>query len=373
MSNLYPGLPVFNYQHLKKYIKPPQEYSERTTLPETRTRRPAKDEYEVEKIVALNVSAGKIPSTEIFQHALEDWATLSPEAAACPADWTWTKQPTWYTNRYHWDAWTTVDCFADENNSIPWYFSDGNAPRPGGDGRFYFDTDLRRQVEDCLTRLWLCIDSIVSNLPFVSGAEHPIKFNYLHLSSGWDSMQSASAVVDDAKARIKEYLGFLNWWSSSVMHWETPLERWMVDFINSFQLRSLRKRGVLIDVVQHSRTLNVGHLLAEDVPLYYFWMPEMESHLCLLHLSPTILQAYHDTCEVLDKTEVFGTEMIGFQDEIDVIKKYDEFFQLQQDLDNMYSPSFADIPSKAAVYICDFEGWKGRLLNDVDTIRDYTS
>lgn len=52
MSNLYPGLPVFNYQHLKKYVEAPQEYGERTTLPETRMRRPAEDEYEVEKIVA---------------------------------------------------------------------------------------------------------------------------------------------------------------------------------------------------------------------------------------------------------------------------------------------------------------------------------
>ena len=32
MSNLYPGLPVFNYQHLKKYNEPPQEYGDRMTL-----------------------------------------------------------------------------------------------------------------------------------------------------------------------------------------------------------------------------------------------------------------------------------------------------------------------------------------------------
>lgn len=52
MSNLYPGLPVFNYQHLKKYTEPPQEFGVRTTLLETQTCRPAEDEYEVEKIVA---------------------------------------------------------------------------------------------------------------------------------------------------------------------------------------------------------------------------------------------------------------------------------------------------------------------------------
>ena len=52
MSNLYPGLPVFNYQHLKKYEDSPGEYGERLSLPETRTTKPTQDEYEVEKIVA---------------------------------------------------------------------------------------------------------------------------------------------------------------------------------------------------------------------------------------------------------------------------------------------------------------------------------
>ena len=83
--------------------------------------------------IDLNASAGKIPSTEIFQQALEDRAFLSPDAAVCPSGWTWTKRPTWYADHFHWDAWTTVDCFADENDNVPWYFSDGNTPQVGGD------------------------------------------------------------------------------------------------------------------------------------------------------------------------------------------------------------------------------------------------
>ena len=52
MSNLYPGIPIFNYQHLKKYEDSPPEYGKRYNLPETRTTRPAQEEYEVERIVA---------------------------------------------------------------------------------------------------------------------------------------------------------------------------------------------------------------------------------------------------------------------------------------------------------------------------------
>jgi len=48
MSNLYLGLPVFNYQHLKKYEPSPMEFGDQSTLPETRTRQPEQEEYEVE-------------------------------------------------------------------------------------------------------------------------------------------------------------------------------------------------------------------------------------------------------------------------------------------------------------------------------------
>ena len=101
------------------------------------------------------------------------------------------------------------------------------------------------------------------------GTEYLAKFNYLRLASGCDSAQSASTVVEDAKDQVKEYLSFLNWWSSSVTYWDAPLERWMVNFVSSFRLCSLRKRGVLVDVLQHYRTLNVGHLLTSSYHLHH--------------------------------------------------------------------------------------------------------
>ena len=184
-------------------------------------------------------------------------------------------------------------------------------------------------------------------------------------------MKSANAVGEDAKVRVKEYLGFLNWWSSSVTYWDAPLEQWMVDYVNAFQLHSLRKRGVLVDVTQRYRTLNVRHLLAKDVPLYYFWMAEMSSYPGFTRLSPMVLQAYHDTCESLDKAWVFGAEMVGFQNELELIRDYDEFFQRRQDPYSMSLPAFTDIPPSSKVYICNFKGWKARLLTDTDVIADY--
>jgi len=58
------------------------------------------------------------------------------------------------------------------------------------------------------------------------------------------------------------------------MHWESPLQPWMVDYIAAFCLRSLKKRGVFLDLVKNWHHLNIAHLLAEDVPVYYFWMEE---------------------------------------------------------------------------------------------------
>lgn len=321
--------------------------------------------------IALNASAGRIPSTAVFEQALEDRAFLPAELAARPTAWTWTKQPTWYCDRYHWDAWNVVDCFADENDAVPWYFGDGNSPWVSDDGKFHFDPSLRSKAEDTLSKLWLCIDSITSNPPFVSGTPQPTKFNYLLLSAAWDSERGAKSLMDDAKGRILEYLGFLNWWSSSISGWDDPLQRWMVDYIKSFKLHDLKKRGVFIDLPRHWLVLNVGHLLAESVPVYYFWQEEMDDYPCFTRLSPTILQAYHNACDMLDKTEVLGDEMVGFKDDIDTIRRYDEFFQLRRKPDHIASPSLSDVPPGATVYICDFEEWSARLLTDSSLIDDY--
>ena len=177
--------------------------------------------------------------------------------------------------------------------------------------------------------------------------------------------------MDDAKGRVLEYLGFINWWSSSISGWEDSLQHWMVDYIASFKLRDLKKRGVFLDLPAQWKVLNIAHLLAENVPVYYFWQEETDDYPCFTRLSPSILQAYHDACDSLDKTEVFGSEMLGFQDDVETMKRYDDFFQLRHTPDHITSPTHADIPPNAVVYICDFEGWSARLLMDPVLVRDY--
>ena len=51
MSNRYPGLPIFNIDHLRKYEESPTEFGERPVLPETRLKVAEQREYEVEKLV----------------------------------------------------------------------------------------------------------------------------------------------------------------------------------------------------------------------------------------------------------------------------------------------------------------------------------
>jgi hypothetical protein len=52
LDDRYPGFPVFSYDHLKPYQRAIEEQGEtRLKLPETRTSKPAAEEYEVEKII----------------------------------------------------------------------------------------------------------------------------------------------------------------------------------------------------------------------------------------------------------------------------------------------------------------------------------
>jgi hypothetical protein len=52
MSEKYSGLPIFNVEHFKKYVVSPEEFGERTVLPETRMKKPAAKEFIVEKILS---------------------------------------------------------------------------------------------------------------------------------------------------------------------------------------------------------------------------------------------------------------------------------------------------------------------------------
>lgn len=51
LGDNYPGLPIFNLEHLKRYQKSPAEFGTRASMDDTRILKPASEEYEVEKIV----------------------------------------------------------------------------------------------------------------------------------------------------------------------------------------------------------------------------------------------------------------------------------------------------------------------------------
>jgi hypothetical protein len=45
MDSKYTGLPIFNFEHLKIYHQLPEEFGPHSKLPETRTKKPAKEEF----------------------------------------------------------------------------------------------------------------------------------------------------------------------------------------------------------------------------------------------------------------------------------------------------------------------------------------
>jgi hypothetical protein len=51
MSEKYPGLPIFNIDHFKRYEESPADFPDRSVMPETRAHKPEAPEYVVEKIV----------------------------------------------------------------------------------------------------------------------------------------------------------------------------------------------------------------------------------------------------------------------------------------------------------------------------------
>lgn len=55
LDDRYPGSPVVNVEHLKRYAPSPEEFGERKILGDTRTTKPETEEYEVEDIVGHRI------------------------------------------------------------------------------------------------------------------------------------------------------------------------------------------------------------------------------------------------------------------------------------------------------------------------------
>lgn len=65
LDDRYPGSPLVNVEHLKKYALSPEEFGERSILADTRTSRPETEEYEVEDIVGQVY--GKVPIPDLME------------------------------------------------------------------------------------------------------------------------------------------------------------------------------------------------------------------------------------------------------------------------------------------------------------------
>jgi len=72
MGDKYPGHPVFNIQHLKKYEESPEEWGECTSMPESWWLPKESEEYEVEAIV------GQRCKGKVLQYLMR-WLGDSPQ------------------------------------------------------------------------------------------------------------------------------------------------------------------------------------------------------------------------------------------------------------------------------------------------------
>ena len=73
MGDNYPGSPVINIQHLKKY-ETDTTYADRALLPNSFSRKPESDEFEVEKIVGHKRVGKKATLKYLIR-----WANYGPQ------------------------------------------------------------------------------------------------------------------------------------------------------------------------------------------------------------------------------------------------------------------------------------------------------
>jgi len=171
-----------------------------------------------------------------------------------------------------------------------------------------------------------CIDDICSNQPFPPGTARPPRFDHRTLIQGFSSLEDLQAAGGICKCMAIDYLGFLSWWTSSVLHWDANLDRYTVAVIWKLHLDRFRKRGVLIDLECDWQEINMPNLLQHRVPVAYFWSPVLASLPCFTGLSPRVLLIY-DQLRSSSAQELHSSDLHDLASDFTIIVHFDHYFQ----------------------------------------------
>ncbi|KAJ7602213.1 hypothetical protein DFH06DRAFT_1351548 [Mycena polygramma] len=326
--------------------------------------------------VAYNCAADKIPANA--------WSTVDKvwyfstrvltKANGFAQEMEWAKEMDWHRPDRDWVSWIPVVGDVDAPD-LPWYHSenDESVIKKTQYGRYLLESELRDAYLVDLNKGWELVH-LISQLPQLPpNLPRPIEHSSKDLYLAKDSPKEVMEVLANAKRKMLEYLGWVNWWSCIENRWQDIVDSSTKEAIEAYKLQEYGKRGVLVNLARDYPTLNLLTLLTHNVPFAYAWTVREDVSPRFSRMAPRLLNAY------MKKRKELGADFHLFDDAgmkstlYRSLFDYDPFFQ-------PLPPEFIDAPSDLApddlkpdwdYFMIDGEGYGRRSVPEPDWRRYY--
>lgn len=309
--------------------------------------------------IGLNTPCDAIPLEASSPTRIPVFKAMGPTGMYFEMEWA--LDADWYDPDAGWRPYLPKP--TQESNQ--WYFQlDHNTPvdlqRASESGEYSIHSSILTKMEHDLRRFEACVVAIAHSTTFPMRGCRPGRYDYEPLHGIFCDTQALEDFGANVKRQALDYLGFINWWTSSVSFWDNEIPQMTIDTIIDLDLPAYPRRGVLIDLQKDWRQISIPHLLKQRVPIYIRWNKALDHEERFTSISPRILRAFAEKRHVAMDGKVFSYHMPDYAADFDIMKGYDEFFQ-----DRVFDGSIAEgIEFSDDIHfgVVDFQGWMYRPI-----------
>ncbi|RDB30866.1 hypothetical protein Hypma_005897 [Hypsizygus marmoreus] len=197
-----------------------------------------------------------------------------------------------------------------------------------------------------------------------------MEFDKIH-----ENLHMAEATVANIKCYALDGLAFLWYWTSTRRGWKNGVDKGVVEAVEHWITCLPAKRGVLVDLERDWPLIDIANWVANDIPIVFTWTPAIEANPHFERLSPrfldTVWKVWDAAMDRVDYRSIPLTAIPDYQTLFPNVHNYDAFLQNPwQGYVTESNRGYKDY-GEYDLHICDFEGWRKRLIVDTDSHHAY--
>lgn len=264
-----------------------------------------------------------------------------------------------------WDGYIPIDFPRTTVGVFYHHLDDAVGHTLSEEGDYVLRPEFKEEVIREMSKLESCMKEIGDHRPFEPGSPLPESYDYGQLDVVSRDHWEVEKVGATAKRNALRILGFLNWWTTSVVGWEAHVSGWARNLISSLKLGDRRKRGYLVNLVQDWPFMNIPLWLEHQVPFFYVWGEAEDQDDRFLRLNPRVIRSYLAFCNEREGRPIPTADLshVDFAGEFHKLAWYDELLQRVSVIaEDAPLPPLRDQPGWS-FFCVDFEGWKRRPVS----------